>query len=68
MEKRKLLNLGCGNRYHRDWVNIDSVSRNKSIIAHNLSKGIPYLDDYFDAVYHSHLLEHLSKEDGLKLI
>lgn len=66
MEKRKLLNLGCGNRWHDDWINLDFVSRNKKVIACNLLKGIPFPSDYFDAVYHSHLLEHFSKKDALK--
>ena len=29
---------------------------------HNLARGIPYLDDSFDVVYHSHLLEHLDRD------
>ena len=68
MEKRKLLNLGCGNRYHKDWVNMDFTSRNKNIISHNILKGIPFPDSYFDAVYHSHVLEHFSKADAFKFI
>lgn len=62
----KYLNLGCGNRYvnHQDWVNLDFVSTGKNVIAHNLLKGIPYPNETFELVYHSHVLEHFSKNDG----
>lgn len=58
----KLLNLGCGNHYHRKWINVDFQSNGDGVIAHDLNKGIPYKNSSFDAVYHSHLLEHFSKQ------
>ncbi len=60
----RLLNLGCGNRFHSFWTNVDFVSNNKNVIAHNLLRGIPFADNSFDVVYHSHVLEHFSKADG----
>lgn len=60
----KLLNLGCGSRYHTDWTNIDFFSRNSDVIEHNLLTGIPFPDNHFDVVYHSHVLEHFSRKDG----
>jgi predicted SAM-dependent methyltransferase len=60
----KYLNLGCGYRYHPDWTNINFVSTSKGVIAHNLKKGIPFPDESFDVVYHSHVLEHFSKEEA----
>jgi len=60
----KLLNLGCGQRYHTEWTNIDFVSSNDHVVAHNLLQGIPRADNEFDVVYHSHVLEHFSKQDG----
>jgi predicted SAM-dependent methyltransferase len=64
----KLLNLGCGKHYNSDWTNVDFVSTGPGVIAHNLSKGVPYEDASFDVVYHSHVLEHFSKNDGQKFI
>ncbi len=64
----KLLNLGCGTQFHPDWTNIDFISTGEGVLAHNLLKGIPYPDSFFDGVYHSHLLEHFSKSDGANLI
>jgi predicted SAM-dependent methyltransferase len=60
----KFLNLGCGARFHKDWVNIDFVSPSPEVIAHDLSLGIPFPDNEFDVVYHSHVLEHFSKNDA----
>ncbi|MDS4027985.1 MAG: methyltransferase domain-containing protein [Candidatus Contendobacter sp.] len=40
-----------------------------NILAHNLAKGIPFKSNSVDAVYHSHMLEHLDKSvvDGFLL-
>lgn len=57
----KLLNLGCGGRYHPDWVNVDFYSTGPGVIAHDLKRGLPFSEAKFDVVYHSHLLEHLPK-------
>ena len=62
--KIELLNLGCGRRFHQDWTNIDFNSTGPEIIAHNIEKGIPFGDESFDAVYHSHLLEHFTKNSA----
>jgi predicted SAM-dependent methyltransferase len=62
------LNLGCGDRYLKTWTNLDFKKTGKEVRAHNLLKGIPFPDCTFDAVYHSHVLEHFTKEDGIKFI
>jgi predicted SAM-dependent methyltransferase len=64
----KLLNLGCGNRYHHDWINIDYFSNDSCVISHNLMNGIPFPENSVDVVYHSHVLEHFSRKDGEKFI
>jgi predicted SAM-dependent methyltransferase len=64
----KLVNLGCGQRYHKDWTNIDFVSNSEDVIQHNLLDGIPINDNEVDLVYHSHVLEHFSKEQGVYFI
>ena len=64
----KLLNLGCGNRYHENWTNIDFISTNENILAHDLKLGVPFNDNSFHAVYHSHVLEHFPKTDAAKFM
>ena len=57
----KLLNLGCGSCCHRDWVNVDFRSTGPKVIPCNLSYGLPFADESFEVIYHSHLLEHFSR-------
>jgi len=62
--KQALLNLGCGSIIHEDWTNIDFVSSNENVIPYNLLLGIPFDSNMFDAVYHSHVLEHFKKNSA----
>lgn len=64
----RLLNFGCGLAVHPDWVNIDSSPVLPGVIQHDLRRGLPFPDDGFDAVYGSHMLEHLDPEAGAKLL
>ena len=59
--EKKYLNLGCGYRYNSQWTNINFVATGAGVIAHDLNKGIPFADDTFELVYHSHVLEHFPK-------
>jgi predicted SAM-dependent methyltransferase len=62
------LNLGCGERFHGSWININFVSTGKNVVANDLKKGIPFADNSFDVVYHSHVLEHFPKVEALTFI
>jgi predicted SAM-dependent methyltransferase len=62
------LNLGCGHRFHPDWVNLDLVPADPRVQQHDLLAGIPFENESVSVVYHSHLLEHLSPTDGRRLI
>jgi hypothetical protein len=61
----KFLNLGCGSRCHKQWVNLDITAVKPYVQACDLRFGIPFPDQTFDLVYHSHLLEHFSQSEGL---
>jgi len=58
------LNLGCGDIYHKDWLNLDVFPHSEQVLKYNLNMGIPYCDETFDFVYHSHILEHFSHKRG----
>jgi len=53
-----MLNLGCGAVRHPDWTNID-LEGDEDTLAIDVSTGLPFPDESFDVVYHSHLLEHI---------
>ena len=64
MAKINYLNVGCGNKFHKDWENIDMVATSEYVRAHNILSGLPYQDCSFDVIYHSQVLEHFRKEDA----
>jgi predicted SAM-dependent methyltransferase len=57
----KLVNLGCGSRYHPAWINLDFRSTGPGVISYNLYRPLPFRENSVDVVYHSHLLEHFPK-------
>ena len=58
------LNLGCGSRYHPDWINIDIAPQCPEVIQHDLSCGIPLPDASCAVVYHAAVLEHMRRADA----
>jgi predicted SAM-dependent methyltransferase len=62
MQKVNYLNVGCGNKFHQAWTNVDMASSSPHVDVHNLLHGFPYRDNQFDVVYHSQVLEHVPKE------
>ena len=62
MQRLNYLNIGCGVKFHKSWVNIDMVSNSSHVQKQNLLKGIDFPDNHFDVVYHSQVLEHIPKE------
>ncbi len=60
------LHLGCGIRYIKGWTNIDWSSKYK--VDHNLNLGkerLPCKNGQADEVISSHLIEHLTRWEGI---
>jgi SAM-dependent methyltransferase len=64
----RCLNLGCGERFHPEWVNLDLHPTDTSVRGWDLQEGLPFPDGSFDVVYHSHVLEHFPKAEGLRFL
>ncbi len=64
VETKKLpyLNLGCGKLINDRWRNVDMAPTVPGIEVHDLTKKLPFADQSFKVVYHSHVLEHIPKE------
>lgn len=68
MSEQKLLNIGCGENAHPDWVNIDIVGSLPGTIAHDVRRGLPFLDSEFEACYCSHMLEHVTRSQARVIV
>jgi predicted SAM-dependent methyltransferase len=65
---KDFLNLGCGSRFHPEWTNLDIQPSSAGVRRWDLQKDLPFPDESFAVVYHSHVLEHFSKADGLSFL
>lgn len=61
-------NLGCGSRYHPDWLNFDLNATAPGVQSCDLLGGVPLPDDRCDAVFNSALLEHLPPEASSRFL
>ena len=64
----RMLNIGCGSRFHPDFVNVDLVAYGLNVLPMDIRKGIAFPDGSFDVVYHSHLLEHIPPDRALSFL
>ncbi|HZU41664.1 MAG TPA: methyltransferase domain-containing protein [Terriglobales bacterium] len=62
------INLGCGSRFHPDWENVDIYPSGPGVRVLDLTGELPYREETFEVVYHSHVLEHLSKKQALPFL
>jgi predicted SAM-dependent methyltransferase/glycosyltransferase involved in cell wall biosynthesis len=74
--------LGCGANFLRGWLNINywphleqgrlyanpNQTEGTFLLNHDLQFGIPAANDSLDAIYHTHLLEHLTYIEGLEFL
>lgn len=68
MRKNDKINLACGNRYHKDWVNVDFSPKNNQIRRVNLLKTLPFDNNTFNFAYCGHFLEHLTPEQAYRFL
>ena len=64
----RMLNLGCGKRRHPDWINADLLPAAADVVRVDLRRQLPFPTGRFDAVYASHVLEHLTPMEARSLL
>lgn len=73
---RVKLNLGSFTQmFHRGWTNVDvhdlqgfAQHYNYKYLRHDVRNGLPFGTGAVDLIYTSHMLEHLSYDDGLRVL
>lgn len=64
----KTLHLGCGPYPILGWLNLDYVEHTKGVVFCDLTKKLPIPDESLDAVFSEHFIEHISFQDGSRLL
>ena len=57
-----LINLACGQTFDSRWINLDQYASDDNVKAHDLRTPLPFSDNFAEAIYCSHFLEHLDIE------
>lgn len=70
------LNVGCAwTMAHYGWANLDVVDAGNfasaygyNFLRHDVRNGLPYATGVVDLIFHTHFLEHLTYEEGLRFL
>ncbi|PTY01534.1 methyltransferase [Verrucomicrobia bacterium LW23] len=57
----RMVNLGCGGRFHPAWENYDLTPASPDVRPLDLSGPLPFEDASVDVIYASHVVEHLDR-------
>ena len=63
-----MINIGCGNSYHKDWINLDVAPSDPDVLKTDINCGLPFAPEFANACYSSHVLEHLDRVGADHLI
>lgn len=63
-----LINLACGQTFHSNWINLDQWQSSEEVKIHDLRTPLPFVQNYADAIYCSHFLEHLDIKTADKFL
>jgi predicted SAM-dependent methyltransferase len=65
---QKFLYKMSGSKQNYSFQQYSEILKNNNFICHDLTFGIPLIDNCADYIFCSHLLEHLTKQQGVNLI
>ncbi len=57
------LNVACGFKRMKDYINIDSDSRVRPDIVRNIEQGLPFSDNTIEEILSEHTLEHVNPDN-----
>jgi predicted SAM-dependent methyltransferase len=63
-----LVNIGCGAHFDPRWINLDGEPLDSRVERHDCRESLRFADGSVDAVYSSHLIEHLSPKFALRFL
>jgi predicted SAM-dependent methyltransferase len=62
------VNLGCGYRPMKDWINVDQARGPEVQVVWDLRRGLPFQDESCTAIFSEHVIEHVPREDAERLL
>ena len=62
------VNLGCGYRPMKGWVNVDRARGSEVQLVWDLAKGLPFPNSSCSVIFSEHFIEHISKEDATRFL
>jgi predicted SAM-dependent methyltransferase len=62
------VNLGCGYRPMKDWINVDQARGPEVQVVWDLRRGLPFQDESCSAIFSEHLIEHVPRQDTERLL
>lgn len=65
---KRYLNVGCGVIAHQEWNNLDAAPAHSWIRLWEAQDPLPFAAGTFHAVYHSHFLEHLTRDSATRFL
>src|SRR5437867_1291748 len=67
-KKGLCVNLGCGYRPRKGWINVDRSRGPEVQVVWDLTRRLPFPDSSCSAIFSEHFIEHVSKEDAARLL
>ncbi|MDX1948562.1 MAG: methyltransferase domain-containing protein [Pirellulaceae bacterium] len=64
----KLLHLGCGGNRLTGWLNSDLYPNSRSVLHLDATRQFPLPADQFDAVFSEHMIEHIPRAAGARML